>query len=400
MAGTWIEVDLDAIVNNYQEILKYLRIGARCMAVVKADAYGLGAIELARALERAGCEAFAVTRVEEGLILREHGIEGLILVLGPTSKEEWPQAIAAKLQLTLSELSSIAELNKVCSEMEQELDQQVLVHLKLETGMGRTGFRLSEVEALALDLAKADRIQVVGVYSHFARAAQRDRRYTLGQYEQFTAVTARLEELGIRPIWKHVCNSAAFLDYPEWHHDFVRIGTLLIGHYPGQGFSGKLKLSDPWVAKSRIVHLRKVPKGTYVGYQSIYRTKTVTHLAVIPVGYADGFGLAPHFVPQGWIDFLKIILKNFAALFGIFLGQERVELKGQKVRVVGKIGMQLTVIEVGMLDCSLGDVVQIPLRRTVANPRIPRRYRQGGQMLSERAMKEGVLPANTEYSLQ
>ncbi|HUX46533.1 MAG TPA: alanine racemase, partial [Desulfosporosinus sp.] len=105
MAETWIEVDLDAVVGNYQEIIKHLSAGSRCMAVVKADAYGLGAVEVAHALVRAGCEAFAVTRVEEGLILREHGIEGLILVLGPTTQEEWPKAIAAQLQLTLSELS-------------------------------------------------------------------------------------------------------------------------------------------------------------------------------------------------------------------------------------------------------------------------------------------------------
>lgn len=400
MAGTWIEVDLDVIVKNYQEVIKHLRPGARCMAVVKADAYGLGAIEVARTLERAGCEAFAVTRLEEGLILREHGIGGIILVLGPTSKEEWPRAIVAGLQLTLSELSSIGELNRVCSEMGQELNQQVQVHLKLETGMGRTGFQLLEVETLSIALQKAPYIHVAGVYTHFARAAQRDRRYSAGQYECFLTCTARLEELGIHPTWKHVCNSAAFLDFPEWHHDFVRIGTLLIGHYPGPGFSSKLTLSDPWVAKSQIVHLRKVPKGTNVGYQSIYRTKSATQLAVIPVGYADGFGIAPHFVPQGWMDFLKIVIKNFLALFGIFLGQEQVELKGRKVRVAGKIGMQLTVIEAGMQDCALGDEVQIPLRRTVANPRIPRRYRRGGQMLSDRVMKEGVLPAHTEYSLQ
>ena len=400
MAGTWIEVNLDAVVGNYQEVIKHLRSGARCMAVVKADAYGLGAIEVARALERVGCEAFAVTRVEEGLILREHGIRGLILVLGPTSKEEWPKAIVAQLQLTLSELSSIAELNEVGSKMELELQQQVQVHLKLETGMGRTGFQPSEMVALTMALDKAAYIRVVGVYTHFARAAQRDKRYTLGQYERFGALTAQLEELGICPTWKHVCNSAAFLDYPEWHHDFVRIGTLLIGHYPGQGFNGKLMLTDPWVAKSRIVHLRTVPKGTDVGYQSIYRTKAITQLAVLPVGYADGFGLAPHFVPQGWMDFLKIVLKNFLALFGIYLGQERVELKGRRVRVAGKIGMQLTVIEVGMQDCALGDEVRIPLRRTVANPRIPRKYKQDEQMMSERIMKEGVLAVHTEYSLQ
>ena len=388
MAETWIEVDLDAVVANYQEVVKNLTSGSRCLAVVKADAYGLGAVEVARALTGAGCEAFAVTRVDEGLILREHGIEGLILVLGPTTQEEWPQAIAAQLQLTLSELSSIEALNVVCSECESSTIVQV--HLKVETGMGRTGFQFSELEALTFDLEKAPHLQVVGVYTHFARAAHRDNTYTLLQYDRFTSFVGRLGELGIHPTWKHVCNSAAFLDYSDWHHDFVRIGTLLIGHYPGQGFSGKLKLRDPWLVKSRIVHLRKVPKGTFVGYQSIYRTKAETQLAVIPVGYADGFGLAPHFTPLGWFDFLKIVFKNFAALLGIFLGVERVELKGATVRVAGKIGMQLTVIDVGMEACALGDEVVIPLRRTVANARILRKYRQNEQIFSERVMVEGV----------
>ncbi|MBP1760144.1 MAG: alanine racemase [Firmicutes bacterium] len=394
MAGTWIEVDLDSLVSNYQEVIKHLHPESRCMAVVKADAYGLGAVQVAHALEQVGCEAFAVTKVEEGLILREHGVEGLILVLGPSTQEEWPKAIMAQLQLTISELSSITKLNQVCL----DLHKDVSVHLKLETGMGRTGFRLTELEALTLALASAPQLKVMGIYTHFARAAQRDKKYTLQQYELFRSLVTRLEELGIRPEWKHVCNSAAFLDYPEWHHDFVRIGTLLVGHYPGSGFSGKLTLNDPWVAKSEIVHLRTVPKGTYVGYQSIYRTKSVTQLAVIPVGYADGLGLAPHFVPQGWLDFLKIIVKNFAALFGIYLSQERVELKGRAVRIVGKIGMQLSVIDVGMQECSLGDAVKIPLRRTVANPRIHRKYIQDRRILTERILEEGVSPAHTEYS--
>lgn len=398
MTGTWIEVDLDAVVRNYQEIIKHIHAKSRCMAVIKADAYGLGAVEVAHALARVGCEAFAVTRVEEGLILREHGIEGIILVLGPTTREEWPKAIAARLQLTISDLSSISELNEICADMAAESPTQVQVHLKVETGMGRTGFQFSELEELALLLKKAPHLQAAGIYTHFARAARRDRAYTLKQYERFTSFTVRLHELGIHPTWKHVCNSAAFLDYPEWHHDFVRIGTLLIGHYPGQGFGEKIKLSDPWVAKSRIVHLRKVPKGTYVGYHSIYRTKAETQLAVIPVGYADGFGLEPHFTPQGWLDLVKIIIKNFAAMFGIFFGQELVELKGKTVRVAGKIGMQLTVLDVGMINCVLGDEVRIPLRRTVANPRIPRKYRQSEQILSDWVKEEGILLNHTEYS--
>lgn len=397
MAGAWIEVDLDAVVENYHEVTKHLRPEARCMAVVKADAYGLGSIEVARALEGAGCEAFAVTRVEEGLILREHGIKGLILVLGPTLKEEWPRAIDAQLQLTLSEILWIKELDEFCSNMKQKPQQKVQVHIKVETGMGRTGFRHSELGELVTTLTNASHLEVVGIYTHFARAAQRDQSYTLKQYERFVESTAYLEERGICPTWKHVCNSAAFLDHPEWHHDFVRIGTLLIGHYPGQGFSKKLSLKDPWTAKCQIVHLRKVPKGTDVGYQSIYQTREETQLAVIPVGYADGFGVAPHFVPQGWFDFMKIVFKNFMALFGVFFGQERVELKGRTVCVAGKIGMQLTVLDVGRQDCALGDEVVIPLRRTVASPRVVRKYRKDGQILSNRVIKEGILPIYQEY---
>lgn len=394
MAGTWIEVDLDAVAGNYRAIVSRLQPQARCMAVVKADAYGLGAVQVAVALEREGCEAFAVTKVEEGLILREHGVKGIILVLGPSTAEEWPQALRNRLHLTLAELSALTELNEVCDDLQQE----VSVHIKLETGMGRTGFRPGELEVLAHRLAASPWLKIAGVYTHFARAAQRDKTYTLAQYEKFSRYTAQLEELGIQPLWKHVCNSAAFLDYPEWHHDFVRIGTLLIGHYPGPGFAGKLTLKDPWLAKSKVVHLRKVPKGTFVGYQSIYRTKDETQLAVIPVGYADGLGIAPHFVPQGWLDFLKIIIKNFAALFGIFLSQERVELRGRTVRVAGKIGMQLTVIDVGLQDCALGDEVKIPLRRTLANPRLPRKYKQDGRIFAERRMEEGVSVIYPEYS--
>jgi len=264
--------------------------------------------------------------------------------------------------------------------------------------MGRTGFRRSELEALARALSNAPYIRVAGIYTHFARAAQKDRKYTQEQYELFTALTDHLEQLGIHPAWKHVCNSAAFLDYPEWHLDFVRIGTLLIGHYPGPAFKGKLTLKDPWVAKTRIIHLRKVPKGTFVGYQSIYRTKTETQLAVIPVGYADGFGVTPHLIPQGLFDFLKLSLKNFAALFGVFFGQERVKINGRTVIVAGKIGMQLTVIDVGMLECNLGDEVVIPLRRTVANPRIARVYIRDRKKIAERVIEEGFLQTYTECS--
>lgn len=393
VSATWIEIDLDAIINNYQEIISYLQPQSRLMAVVKADAYGMGAVEVARVLQEAGCEAFAVTTVAEGIILREHGIEAQILVLGPVLKDELNEALQNDLQLTLSGLGQIEDMEQCALSLGKTLQ----VHIKLETGMGRTGFFYENLEDLAKMLGGCCRVKAVGIYTHFARGAQRDRSYTQEQYTRFQKGVNRLEELGLSGLLKHVCNSAAFLDYPQWHHDFVRIGTLLIGHVPAPGFAGKLKLKDPWAAKTRIVQLRKVPKGTFVGYQSIYKTKKETQLAVIPVGYADGFGVIPHFVPQGFWDFIKIVIKNFLALFGIYLGGENATLQGQTVPVAGKVGMQLTILDVGDRPCQVGDEVIIPLRRTLASARIPRIYSKEKRILSKREIKEGYLPVKPEY---
>ncbi|MDI6878149.1 MAG: alanine racemase [Desulfitobacteriaceae bacterium] len=393
MNGAWIDVDLDAVRSNYRSVLGLLHPGARVMAVVKADAYGLGAVEVARTLQGEGCSAFAVTTVVEGLLLREHGIKGVILVLGPADRNELPQALTGRLHLTLSSIAQLEALQDVAEQMEVKAE----VHLKLETGMGRTGFSPEELPELARCLLDAHFIKAEGTYTHLARAGQRDQAYTKNQYDQFIADVNVLAKAGIEPRWKHVCNSAGFLDYPEWHLDFVRVGTLLIGHLPGLGFRGRLTLTDPWAARCRIISLRKVPQGTHVGYQSVYRTRRETQLAVIPLGYADGFGVEPRLIPQGLVDLLKIFIKNTALWLGFSLGQDKLTLNGHVVRVAGKIGMQLTVLDVGLQACRLGDVVEVPLRRASANPRLPRRYWSEGRILSERCMKEGFLLLSPEY---
>ncbi|MHB1407634.1 MAG: alanine racemase [Desulfitobacteriaceae bacterium] len=393
MAGIWIDIDIDAIAANYREVVKLVKPPARCMAVVKADAYGLGSVEVARTLAAEGCEAFAVTTVEEGLILRRHGIDGIILVLGPALPQEWALALEEDLHLTVADAGVVFQLEQTCRNM----SKKVQIHLKLETGMGRTGFGLQELEGLAELLLKSPHLEVAGVYTHFARAAQRDHEFTQRQYERFGAGVAALAGHGIVPGWKHVCNSGAFLDYPEYHHDFVRVGTLLIGHVPGPGFNDRLTLKDPWAAKTNILYVHRVPKGTHVGYQSIYKTKTETNLALIPAGYADGFGVVPHLVPQGGWDLVKIIIKNIASLFGLTLGKERIELQGRSVRVAGKIGMQLTVLDVGQVNCAPGDEVKIPLRRTLANPRLLRQYWRGGRIYAKRTLtEEGVFLVQAE----
>lgn len=393
MSDAWIDVDLDAIIHNYEEITAHLQRGSKVMAVVKADAYGLGAVEVARTLAQKGCEAFAVTTVEEGLILRHHGINEMILVMGPVSYENMEEAILEDLHLSISDFSMLTN----CDAVTARLGKKAHIHLKLETGMGRTGFLEKEWEELATTLAQGEHLEPVGVFTHLARAAQRDNSYTQKQYERFQRGIKILEEGGIQGLKKHICNSAAFLDFSHWHHDFVRIGTLLIGHYPAPAFKGKLNLKDPWTAKARILHVRQVPKGVFVGYQSIYRTKKDTSLGVIPVGYADGFGVQPQLVPQGIWDFIKIVIKNFLALCGVYLGQETVSIRGRQVKVAGKIGMQMTVLDLGDLLVEPGEEVIIPLRRTQANPRILRRYWLNKRLIGKRIIKEGVSRPEPEY---
>lgn len=395
MSDLWIEVDLDAVKHNYNQINARLSAEATLMAVVKADAYGLGAIEVSKALQEEGCDAFAVTTVTEALALRHEGISGRILVLGPSNPAQWGEAIQEQIELTVSQLTWIPNLEEIA----QQTHTKAKIHLKLETGMGRTGFTAEVLNDLAAALQNTTHIEVIGAYTHLARGAQRDHRYTRMQNEKYLKYVSVLEESGIKIPIKHICNSAAYLDFPEYHYDMVRVGTLIGGHFPSSDFEGKLQLKDPWLTKAKIVHLQRVSKGTYVGYQSMYKSKVETTLAVVPVGYTDGFGVEPKLVPQGFVDLVKVIIKNGAAFLGVQLGRERLSLRGSTVNVAGKIGMQLTVIDLGDLECKLGDEVTIPLRRTLANPRIPRFYKKYGKNVKKRIIKEGFLLINTEYSI-
>ncbi|RNC28905.1 MAG: Alanine racemase 1 [Candidatus Dichloromethanomonas elyunquensis] len=394
MSNLWIEVDLDAVKHNYYQVLSLLTPETKLMAVVKADAYGLGAVEVARVLQEEGCTSFAVTAVDEALILRSQGITGEVLVLGPTSEEDWKAALGENIQLTVAQVEWLHAIDDIAAAM----GKKAVVHLKLETGMGRTGFTEDKLAALSCVLRETEYIEVAGAYTHLARGAQRDTSYTRGQHEKFMRLLKKFEESGVTIPAKHICNSAAFLDFPEYHYDYVRVGTLLGGHYPSSIFDRKLDLKDPWKVKARITHLQKVPKGTYVGYQSLYKSKTDTMLAVVPAGYAHGFGIEPKLVPQGILDLVKIIIKNTAALFGFQLGREKILYKGNPVSIAGKVGMQLTVLDLGTVDCKYGEEIVLPIRRTLANPRITRIYKKNNEFYKKRIIREGFFEINTEYS--
>ncbi|MCL1791872.1 MAG: alanine racemase [Peptococcaceae bacterium] len=371
----WIEIDLAAVRANFAQVAAYKKPEVRCMAVVKANGYGLGAEALSKTLARAGCDAFGVTTVAQGAALRRAGIRGLILVLGPSQQEEWQEAIEEDLTLSISEVGMLRDLNEYCTEFcrRSPLD----IHLEIETGLGRTGLFPEDLKAVLPLLRGLRSLKVTGIYTHFAQAEnKKGEKYTRQQFRQFSEAVAFLEENGIHPGLRHVCNSPALLAFPEFQLDMVRIGTLLIGQSPAPHLGGKLKLVDPWTAKARILQVKVVPAGKHIGYDGLYKTRANTQLAMIGLGYADGFSLEPRLVPKGLLDLIKIVVKNIILLCNLpwYAGSDNIFLGGHRVRVAGKVGMELTMLDVGQMPCDVGQEVIVPMRRASAGPRMQRIY--------------------------
>ncbi|MDR1604417.1 MAG: alanine racemase [Gracilibacteraceae bacterium] len=379
--GCWAEIDLDKVGHNYREAGRLLAPGARIMAVVKADAYGLGAEQTAQALAEAGCGDFAVTTVAEGLALRRSGLRGNILVLGPTLPPEWPAAAESPLALAAVGLAHLRQLAQWAAG-----HSPVRLHLEVETGMGRTGLLPEQAAAAWALIRDTPELRPEGVYTHFARGARRDLAYTERQHARYEEFLRAYRAAGGTVPARHVCNSSVFLERPAYHYEYVRLGTLLSGQWPfTRPFpSPGLTLRDPWQGKARVLHVWDAPAGARAGYHSLYRARRPTRLAVIGAGYAHGLGVTPELYPKNLLDFLKITAKQAALLAGCRLGGEKPRWQGQEVKIAGLIGMQLTILDMGTNDCRVGDEVLIPLRRVQTGYNVERCYTKDGRVVEFR----------------
>jgi alanine racemase len=256
-----------------------------------------------------------------------------------------------------------------------------VAHLKIETGMGRTGFTPEALRGALDKLLALPDLQLEGIYTHFA-AASGDPDFTRRQYRLFNGVVEDLRQRGVHIPLRHVCNSAATLLYPELHLEMVRVGNLLYGQLPAgvkeQTLPDGLRLKDPWSFWTRVVHLQPVRRGDTVGYGRTQRINRDTVLAVLPVGYSDGFGLDVSPRPAGWIDLLKVLAKTAGSFLGLPLGIHHAVIDTQAVPVLGRIGMELTCVDVGKLPAvSVGTPVRLPGRRTAVKASVPRVYVSG-----------------------
>ncbi len=357
----WISVSRSALRHNFSAVQALAGPQVQTIAVVKANAFGHGAGETARVFQDAGADFFAVTTADEAMELREVGITGRILVFLPPLSDQIDVLLQAGCDLTVCDREGIAAINETA----QKLGLTASVHLKVDTGMGRLGVLPGKALAAATQIAGSPSLRFAGIYTHFARALEKDDAATRRQFALFQNVLAELERAGIHPGLRHCANSAALVRFPEMRLDAVRPGTILYGQYPSAAVPRTLALQDTWRMQARIVSVRDVPAGSAIGYGGEGRTRRASRLAVLPIGYADGFTTAPASGSRGWRG-LKSLLRPAPIT---------VTVRGRRAPVAGRVAMQTCIVDVTDIPgVAAGDVAAVPARRLMASARLPRLF--------------------------
>jgi len=322
--NTYAEISLDAIKHNIAEIKKLLDPRVKFMAVVKANAYGHGAVAVSRAAVEAGADYLAVANLKEALELREAGIVSPILILTESPTSVMDEIVQYDLTQTIY---SFVEA-KALSEEAAKRKVTAKVHVKIDTGMGRVGVAPSEALAFITKAASLPNLELEGVFTHFAKAEDHEDQFTKEQFKKFQQVIAKTTQIPM----KHSANSAAVVFHPETHLDMVRVGLMMYGLYPNGNSRRMVDLKPALAFKSRITYLKKVPVGTPVSYGSTHIASSQTQIATIPVGYADGFSRS---------------LSN----------RGQVVIRGKRYPVVGSVTMDLTMVDVGNEKANVGEEV-------------------------------------------
>jgi alanine racemase len=281
---TIAEVDLNALRHNLRQIRTLLSPRCSILGVVKANAYGHGAVLISRALVEEGVSMLGVGRVAEGIELRKAGIRARILLLGGALEDAADEIVRHDLRPVVYDLPSIAALHRAARGQRRT----VHVHVKVDTGMSRLGFSIEHVAKAMTDIGKHKSIKIEGLLTHFA-AADTDPRFTIEQLRRFQAVREELRTHGLSSLITHAANSAAILQCPDAHFDLVRPGILLYGYTPSVGIRHSLDLKPVLKWKTRIAQIRTLPRGATVSYSRTFTTNRETRIAILPVGYADGF---------------------------------------------------------------------------------------------------------------
>lgn len=322
---TWAQIDLDAIKHNYLQIRKNISEKSKIMCVIKADAYGHGAVALAKEYEQMGADWFAVSNLEEAFQLRNNGINRPILILGYT-----PVNMVCELaRLNISQAVFSEDYAKDLASFASKNNVKVKVHIKIDTGMSRIGFVFKDKKSSAttikqlIEICNLNSLIIEGIFTHFAVADEFDKglNTTNRQLSSFNEVCKILKDENIDIKIKHCSNSGGILNYPQANLDMVRAGIILYGLFPSDNIKNKMDLRPAMSLKTVISQVKTIPKGTTVSYGEVFTAERDTKIATVPIGYADGY------------------LRSLS-------GRASMLVNGKKALVVGRICMDQTMLDI------------------------------------------------------
>ena len=281
----WTEIDLGKLRRNLQLIRADLPKHVRLMAVVKDEAYGHGALDVARIAVEEGAWGFGLSNLEEAMSLREAGITAPLLLLGERQEAELEWCVAHHLTVCVNEPHAVRKLAKIAA----DFGKQVPVHVKIHTGMSRYGVRWDEALPLIEKIVAEKSLALEGVMTHFSQSDEAEKTFANLQFARFNEVLDALEQRKISVKLRHTCNSGGLLDLPHAHLDLVRPGILLYGVFPSQ-VCRKIEGIEPVMSvKAKIAAIQKLKPGEVVGYGMRYTAQTERRIAILPIGYGDGF---------------------------------------------------------------------------------------------------------------
>jgi alanine racemase len=328
----WLKINLKNYGDNISLIKNELKKDTLLTAVVKADGYGHGAVEISKKALESGADRLAVAILDEALELRKAGFKDTeILILGWTPKEQYKKIVENNLTQTIYDYENALALNNTA----EQLNQKAKIHIKIDTGMGRLGIKADDGLEFVKKINKLPHIIIEGIYTHFAAADEENKEFTFKQFDQFKNLSSQLEKNNINIAIKHVSNSAAFLDLPELQMDMVRVGIISYGLWPSKEVKNRINLKPVMSLKSRLAHVKIVDEGTPISYGRTYKTKKKSKIGTIPLGYADGYN--------------RLLSSNFEII-----------IKGKRVPIVGRICMDQFMVDLTTVEkAKKGDLVTL-----------------------------------------
>ncbi len=328
----YADIDLDAIYENVKNAKALLKKDTKMMAIVKADGYGHGAVEVARQIDEL-VDAYGVAILEEGIELRKAGFTKPILILGYTPKPLYP----AMIRYDIATAVFTMEMAKEISDTAVAMHKNANIHIKLDTGMSRIGFAITkESKEIIEQIAKLPCIEIKGCFSHFARMDEKDKTKANEQFAKFTKMVNALEKDGVDLGIRHISNSAGIMEAPEVQMDMVRNGICLYGLYPSEEVQKeRLPLKPAMELKAYVSYVKTLEPGVEIGYGGTYTTTKKTRVATIPVGYADGYSRC-------------------------LSGKGSVLIHGKKAPILGRVCMDQFMVDVTDIDnVCVGDRVTL-----------------------------------------